>query len=295
MSDLDDTPREVFEVVDEDPKERATAELDVRSATLAAALRRAVPFLFRGGHPVTADAAEATTLAALEEELGTPRHVLPLRIEPDGVAAALLCDAAAVAFLLDGALGGDGSSPPTLTPEGLTGPQRALLQRVIAGIVPGFSATLEAGLGLTLRRPTPPDEPLPKDVTALRFRLGEGGVGGCVALALGRQAMLAAASPARRSSASDPILTAALGAVEIEIVVELGRLRLTLGEVASLRVGDVLGLPTPVGSAVNVRTDGRMLFRGHPTTSGTHVAVRVSDGMRLEGALSAAMQGGGPP
>src|SRR5262249_3876745 len=154
------------------------------------------------------------------------------------VAGAIILDATAIAFLLDGALGGDGSSPPALAPEGLTGPQRALIGRLMGAVPPALSAVLEATLGMRIKKPAAGDEaPAPSDVIALRLRLGEGGSAGSVLLVIGRDALVSAAGATRRAAGVDPILAAALGTVEIELVVELGRVRLSLQEVASLRVG----------------------------------------------------------
>lgn len=275
MNDPEDAPSEIFETITEDPLDHAAAELDGRARALAAAFCRAIPFLFRDGVAVTPDRAGAATRASLDDELAAPRHTTSLRIEPEGAPAALVLDATAVAFLLDGALGGDGSSPPALTPEGLTGPQRALLGRVLGGVVPAFSAVLEGGLGVKLKRREGEGEGSRDDrLIVLRFRLGEGGAGGVVALGLSQVALVGAA-PGKKSDALDPVLAAALGEATLELVVELGRVRLTLPEVAALRVGDVLALATPVGSTVSVRIDEHVLFRGHPVTSGAHVAVRL--------------------
>lgn len=275
MNDPEDAPSEIFETITEDPLDHAAAELDGRARALAAAFCRAIPFLFRDGVAVTPDRAGAATRASLDDELAAPRHTTSLRIEPEGAPAALVLDATAVAFLLDGALGGDGSSPPALTPEGLTSPQRALLGRVLGGVVPAFSAVLEGGLGVKLKRREGEGEGSRDDrLIVLRFRLGEGGAGGVVALGLSQVALVGAA-PGKKSDALDPALAAALGEAPLELVVELGRVRLTLPEVAALRVGDVLALATPVGSTVSVRIDEHVLFRGHPVTSGAHVAVRL--------------------
>jgi hypothetical protein len=277
MNPPSDSARDVFDTESEDPVDRAATALDGRGQALASAFLRAIPFLFRDGVPLAPLRATAEVRAAVEDALTSPRHVLPLRIEPDGASASLLLDAAAVAFLLDGALGGDGSSPPTLAPDGITGPQRALLGRVLAGVVPAFSSVMEAALGLRFKKREAGDDGSREEpVIALRFRLGEGGAGGTIVLALAKAALLGASSPGRKAGAFDPAVAAALAEAPLLLVAELGRIRLTLGEVAELQVGDVLELPTTVGSAVPVRVEGHVLFRAHPITSGSHVAVRIA-------------------
>jgi flagellar motor switch protein FliM len=51
---------------------------------------------------------------------------------------------------------------------------------------------------------------------------------------------------------------------------------MTLGQLSSLRVGDTIRLEVPVGGAINVRADGRVVLRGHPTTSAGQIAVRIT-------------------
>jgi flagellar motor switch protein FliM len=292
MNTLDEESAAIFEVATEDPDGRAGAALDGRASALAAALRRAIPFLFRDNVAVVPEPSGPGSLAELADEPGAPRHTVALRTDPDGAAAVLSVDAIAVAFLLDGALGGSGSSPPALAAEGLTGPQRALLGRLLAGLVPAFAAVLEAGLGVRLRKPATPDEEgRVAPLILVRFRLGEAGAAGTVTLALAREAILSSSSAGRRTDAMNALVAAALGAVELELIVELGRVRLTLRDLAALRVGDVLALPTVVGAAVPVRADGQVLLRGHPTTSGSHVALRVASGTHLERAITVSSQG----
>lgn len=297
MNERDDDPESGLFGASEDPLDVALGELSARGGPLGAALKRAIPFLFRDGVAVAADPAVSVDRASFEAELAAPRHVVTLCTEPTGFAA-LLLDAPAVAFLLDGALGGNGANPPALAAEGITGPQKALLGRILGTVVPAFSAPLEAAMGLRLRRPAAGDDlDAPATVAALRFRLGEDGVGGSIALTLASGALLACAAPGKKSAPGgfDPVLAAALGNCELELVAELGRVKLTLHQLAGLHVGDVLDLPTPVGSAIPVRVDDRVLFRGHPITSGSHVAVRVASGTRLESSMGAPSQGDTSP
>jgi flagellar motor switch protein FliM len=51
--------------------------------------------------------------------------------------------------------------------------------------------------------------------------------------------------------------------------------KLPLGRIAGLRVGDVLRLPLPVEAPVRLQVGGRALFSGTPTTRGSQIAVDV--------------------
>jgi flagellar motor switch protein FliM len=258
----------------------ALAFVDRHAAELAGALRRGVPFLGRRGVPIAPAPAEAMTLSALAAELAQPSFSVLLATDPGGSRGALFLDAAACAFLLDGALGGDGSQPPTLDPTALSAAQSALIARVAEGVVGAASATLGAIAGFRLLRlpHTPGATPADAPSIALRLGLGDAGSFGTVVLAVGRDALLAsgAAMPSARRDAIEPRVAATLEDVELEVVAELGRVRMKLGELSALAVGDVLDLDVPVGGVVKVRAGNRFLLEGHPTTSGTQVAIRVA-------------------
>jgi flagellar motor switch protein FliM len=255
--------------------------------SLGAALRRAFPFMLRRGVAVTPEPASSSSMPALEETLGAPRYVIHLEAAPGNVRGSLIFDAKAIAFLFDGALGGDGSAPPVLGPDELTRAQRALITRCVSGVVPALSAVLEAELGLALRRLDAAEEaPGEAELAVLRWGLGEDGQGGGVVLALDRAALLGAPTERAWDGVIAPAVVRALGAVELLLVAELGRVRLSLGELAALRVGDALTVPLSVGGVVPVRVDGRVMFEGHPTTQGTRVAVRITGGTHLERAAA---------
>ena len=53
-------------------------------------------------------------------------------------------------------------------------------------------------------------------------------------------------------------------------------MRMTLGHLSRLRVGDMVRLDVPVGGAINVRADGHVVLRGHPTTNAGQIAIRIA-------------------
>jgi flagellar motor switch/type III secretory pathway protein FliN len=63
--------------------------------------------------------------------------------------------------------------------------------------------------------------------------------------------------------------------VTLELVVELARMRMTLGHLAALKVGDTIRLEVPIGAAVDVRADGHVILRGQPTTNAGQIAIRI--------------------
>lgn len=65
--------------------------------------------------------------------------------------------------------------------------------------------------------------------------------------------------------------------VPVELVVELGRARITLRQLLGLQAGDVVPLETRVGSPAVVPVQGRPKFRGHVGQVGNRFALRIAD------------------
>ena len=258
---------------------RAASVFEREGPRLIAGLRRSVPFLSRRGVPITLSYARAQPLAELVESLGRPLHMTRFMTSPSQGSGALLLDAAAASLLLDGVLGGDGSSLPVLSPSGLTSPQNALVSGLAGNILRGFSVALDAGVGCQLREGSVPAEEGRVDsapVTCV-LELGDGGVAGRIALALPREALLTRSSDADPAApaAEDPRIRAVMNEVELLLVAELGRIPMPLGRLANLQVGDTLRLGVPVNGLVSVRANGQVLMRGRPTTSGGRLAVKI--------------------
>src|SRR5262249_55403126 len=98
--------------------------------------------------------------------------------------------------------------------------------------------------------------------------------GGKVFLALPLAAVMQdeeAAEPTHLDSG----IAAAMTDVELDVVAELGKVRLPLEAIASLAVGDVIRLSLPLDERARVCAGGATLFHGRPTASGHVVAVAI--------------------
>jgi len=157
-----------------------------------------------------------------------------------------------------------------------------VVQGVVATILRALAETLSARLGVKLEalQPTGPGGDVSAEgvpvACALDLSTREGERIGRVTLLLPKEALLHAMGAAETGAAAkaDPRIVAALDDVELEVVVELTRLKMSLGDVTELRAGDTLSLDLPVDGAVIVRTEDRVLMRGRPTTVGGRIAVR---------------------
>ncbi|MBM4357977.1 MAG: FliM/FliN family flagellar motor switch protein, partial [Deltaproteobacteria bacterium] len=219
----------------------------------------------------------------------------------------------AIAFLLEGMLGGDGSDTPKLAKKGLSAPQRAFIDRIAGTIVGGLSVALAKSVGLSLTKlPELVNErsgdgmlvqlsidfrdTTPKVEEKREFSLDDfnapstrgdkqdsdvpthsGKCFGTAVIAVSKTALnvARAANQSKKVERIDPRVASTMRNVEVDVVAELGRLRVTLGELAHLRVGDTLRLDVPVNGDVELRIASQVVFKGQPTTVGSQLAVQI--------------------
>lgn len=240
---------------------------------LASALRRAVPFLARRRVPVTAEAPMCIPFSEIAADSRFV-HASPCLVRSaDGgsvrVRGLVLLDDEGLARVLDGVLGGDGKSRGDVESSGApTAAQQALATRVTTGMLRLFADAV-GPIGLTLE-PT-----AAKDVeagTAVVVTLAIDG-GGRVVLAIPLSAIRVEDS--ERPEEIDSGIASALTDVELDVVAELGKVRLSLATIAGLKVGDVLRLSLPLDERARISSGGSVLFQGRPTASGDLVAVAI--------------------
>jgi len=111
---------------------------------------------------------------------------------------------------------------------------------------------------------------------ACSFELGSGEQIGRVVLLVAKEALLGSVDEKDATAQlPDTDVARVVDEVELDLVVELARLRMTIGQLSSLRAGDTIRLDVPVGAAVDVRADGHAVLRGHPTTHAGQIAIRI--------------------
>ncbi len=276
-----DSPSPLRFALEGDAVRRAAAVIERESTRLATALRRSLPFLARREIPITLAWARALPTGDLLRDLPRPFHLTRLAVEPGGAPGALVLDATALALVLDGVLGGDGRTLPTLNVTGLTSPQMALVSRVVESLTRAMGEVLATRADVRITQVPERNEVEGGDGTPLicAFELGEDGASGRVFLLLPKAALAAPSSTdANPADPSDTRIQRALDGVDIELVVELARVPMKLDRLLSLRVGDTLALDALVGASVNVLSDQRVLFRAKPTTLSGRIAVRIEAG-----------------
>jgi flagellar motor switch protein FliM len=242
---------------------------------LAAALRRAVPFLSRRRVPVTAEAPRCVPFAELATD-GTLVHASAFLVRPigntspgtAGVRGLVLFDEIALGRVLDGVLGGDGSASATAPPP--TSAQGALASRVTGSMLRAFSDVLAGSLALAIE--TTASKEVEAGAAVVLPLAIHGGGKVFVAIPL---STITQDEEATEPTRLDSGIAAAMTEVELDVVVELGKVRLPLEAIARLAVGDVIRLSLPLDERARVSAGGATLFHGRPTASGHVVAVAI--------------------
>lgn len=255
-----------------DRARRATAVLAAEKRSLEAAVKRTLPYLSRRKIKVSAGEPAPVIYSDALADLLAPMHVTA--VDVGGARGALVVDGKAVAHGLDGVLGGTGELPE-LDPSGLSPAQVALAVRLARGLLEAFASVL-GRLGMKLSESTEDLTGAPGGLlVACAVTIGEDETRGTILLLVP-----AGAVPEGALGSSKPLLpqartAAAMAQVDVEVVAELGRVRLPLRRLAGLKVGDVVRLPLPLDTAATVRVSTSVLFRGRPTTSGPQIAVAI--------------------
>lgn len=259
-----------------DRARRASERLSQEQRSLEAAVRRSLPYLARRNIPVAAEPARSALRSELMAQVVRPYHVVPLCVGGSARASgALVIDAKAIAHGLDGMLGAGLGAPPELDPNGLSAAQIALAARLARSLVGAFNevlAPLGAPLSIANEGPGGGGGAV---LVACAVHIGEEEMVGTIVL-LVPAAAIAPQETAEVPRENDPAMASAVAEVELEIVAELGRVRLALTKIAQLRVGDVVRLPLSIDTPARLHVGGRDLFSGSPTTRGAQIAVAIA-------------------
>lgn len=203
--------------------------------------------------------------------------------------AAIRLDTGAIQLIVDGSLGGgagdadsDSSEPVVITQ--LTLAQRALVTRVARALGADFAEACreEVGAGLEVVRAEclrPGEEPiLPREASAAECVFDGVAGRGCIWLFASGDVLESAAreKSSAELSSGDPRMVQAMAEVPLEVVAELGRVKLGLRKVLSLKVGEVLRLSTATDDPVQVRIGDVPKLTGLPVLSRGQLAVQIT-------------------
>jgi flagellar motor switch protein FliM len=249
----------------------AASALWEERARLEHAVRRTAPYIARAKGSIVVHRPEPALLSEVLAKTVAPHYVATVRVCDTGLGA-LVVDGATIALGIRGVLAGGRGEPPALDAAGLSPAQRALAARLARGLVAASRDAL-APRGLVIEE-APADEMPHGPLVAVRITFGSDDAAGDVTLLLPIAEAAAVTRPARHETI-DPRVEEALGEVEIDVVAELGRVAMTLADIGSLAVGDVVRVRLPVDASARLRVGETVLLHGRPTTLGHQIAIAI--------------------
>lgn len=251
----------------------------------ARASRRSLPFLTRRRERLVANPVSLSGDAAAQSaSIGPSFEVVFESAEGTGWAS-LWLNAPALGIVLEGTLGGrEGTSVIALGAD-LTAAQRAVVSRIARAIAQDFCDAVQAEAGLELklgalsaRRRGEALQAAAQDALRVDCTIADDTSGAIVGIAVGAEALEASA---RRRDEDDgpelgsPLMRDAVEEIPVDLTAELGRVKMGLRRVLSLKVGQVLRLPTATDDLVIVRVGGVAKFQGTPVVSRGQLAIEI--------------------
>lgn len=244
----------------------ACTKAAIAGPELIVALKRALPFLARKRLSVKLEPPRCLSFADLAADENVV-YTSAFNEKTSNARGLVFFDEAGLARVLDGALGGgDSTKLPSLK---LTSAQNALASRVTAGVLRALGDALASKLALVVEPSA--NKEIDAGVAVVLSLAIDGG--GLVSVAL-PLTCIRADEPAEAPKDDAGIATAMLE-VDVDIVAELGKVRLSLDTISKLQVGDVVRLSLPLDERARVSAGGAVLFHGRPTASGDVVAVAL--------------------
>jgi flagellar motor switch protein FliM len=246
--------------------------------------RKTLPFLVKRRARLVPEPVCIVDLGAERVVERGPIFEILLEAEDGPAWACLSLGPEALSVMLEGALGGSEKNASSGIGADLTLAQAALVGKLARRLAQDFADAVKSEVGISLRATSARSIPAGDERDAnfadgLRAECAFEGIAGDarISIAMGAEALESASKDQddETEDSSDPRMAEALSEVPVEVVAELGRVRLGLRRVLSLEVGQVLRLATAVDDPVIVRVGGVEKFRGAPVISRGQVSVEI--------------------
>ena len=246
--------------------------------------RKTLPFLVKRRARLVPEPVCIVDLGAERVVERGPVFEILLEAEDGPAWACLTLGPEALSVMLEGALGGSEKNASSGIGADLTLAQAALVGKLARKLADDFAEAVKGEVGIVLRTASARSIPAGDERDAafadgLRAECAFEGIAGDarLSIAMGAEALESASKGQddEAEESSDPRMAEALSEVPVEVVAELGRVRLGLRRVLSLEVGQVLRLVTAVDDPVVVRVGGVEKFRGAPVISRGQVSVEI--------------------
>lgn len=246
--------------------------------------RKTLPFLVKRRARLVPEPVCIVDLGAERVVERGPIFEILLEAEDGPAWACLSLGPEALSVMLEGALGGSEKNASSGIGADLTLAQAALVGKLARRLAQDFAEAVKGEVGISLRATSARSIPAGDERDAnfadgLRAECAFEGIAGDarISIAMGAEALESAAKDqdGEEEDSTDPRMAEALNEVPVEVVAELGRVRLGLRRVLSLEVGQVLRLATAVDDPVIVRVGGVEKFRGAPVISRGQLSVEI--------------------
>lgn len=250
----------------------------------ARSARKTLPFLVKRRARLVPDPVCIVDLGAERVVQRGPVFEIVLEAAEGPAWACLTVGPEALGVMLEGALGGSEKTASSGIGADLTLAQAALVGKLARRLADDFAEAVQSEVGIALQTTSARSIPAGDERDAafpdgLRAECAFEGIPGDarIAISMGAEALESASkgSESEADESNDPRMAEALLEVPVEVVAELGRVRLGLRRVLSLEVGQVLRLATAVDDPVLVRVGGVEKFRGAPVISRGQLSVEI--------------------
>jgi flagellar motor switch protein FliM len=225
--------------------------------------------------------------------LPQPSMIYQVRLGTDGSEMLIQLGAGTILAMVERLFGGPVISPVTERP--LTGIEKSVLRRVVQKLLGDLSRSwarfrrLEPEIVAAESQPSLLRFGSPTDpITLVTFEVRLAETVGLLTFAYpepfirsvfgtGEEAEAGTPPAAGTASTASPadLLAARLRRATVPVTILLGRARLKIGELAGLKVGDVVQLETPAGGTLTASVNGRPKFLVRPGLRGGRFAVTV--------------------
>jgi len=246
--------------------------------------RKTLPFLVKRRARLVPEPVCIVDLGAERVVERGPVFEILLEAEDGPAWACLSLGPEALSVMLEGALGGSEKNASSGIGADLTLAQAALVGKLARRLAQDFADAVKGEVGIVLKTMSARSIPAGDERDAafadgLRSECAFEGIAGDarISIAMGAEALESASKDQAEEpeESGDPRMIEALCEVPVEVVAELGRVRLGLRRVLSLEVGQVLRLATAVDDPVIVRIGGVEKFRGAPVISRGQLSVEI--------------------
>jgi flagellar motor switch protein FliM len=251
----------------------------------ARASRRSLPFLARRRDRLIASSVSLSGEAASQSAGIGPAYEVLCESAEGGAWGSIWLNAPALGILLEGTLGAKEGTTVIALGADLTAAQRAVVGRIAKVIAQDFMDVLKAEAGLELklglacsRRRGEGLENAGRDGLRVDCTIDGDSSGAIIGIAIGAEALESAARKRdddENVEVGNPMMEQAVEEIPVDLTAELGRVTMGLRRVLSLKVGQVLRLPTATDDLVVVRVGGVTKFQGVPVVSRGQLAIEI--------------------